>query len=300
MLDFPSANTSTPLLEATELEHLLGHLKQASQIDLTGYKRSSLLRRTQMRMQRIGVKNYQNYLDHLQQQPDEVQHLLDTILINYTYFFRDPFVWNYLANHLIPQIVANKAPDQLIRVWSAGCASGEETYSLAMMLIEILGVEQFQQRVRIWGTDADPDAILQARQGYYLDHGIEAVPEVLREKYFERRGDRHYWRSDFRRSITFQLHNLIQEPPLPNIDLLVCRNTLMYFTPETQLRTLIRFHFGLEQSGYLLLGQSENLVTCSHAALFTSIDKQVNVFTKVLDAHRDRRLLPLAFTPLSL
>lgn len=117
------AKATTPILEATELEDLLVYLSQAHQIDLTGYKRSTLMRRTVVRMQQVKFEHYRDYLNYLEQQPDEVTHLLSTIYINYTYFFRDLPVWEYLINQIIPQIIADKAPDEPIRVWSAGCAT---------------------------------------------------------------------------------------------------------------------------------------------------------------------------------
>jgi chemotaxis methyl-accepting protein methylase len=189
MLNVPLSNPVTPFLEDSELENLLHSFKQVLQVDLTGYKRPSLLRRTLVRMQRVGVECYQDYFNLLQQQPDEVTHLLDTIYINFTDFFRDRPFWYYLANQIIPQIVASKVPDEPLRVWSAACATGEETYSLAMLLIEVLGIEQFRQRVQIYGTDVDADAILQACEGYYPAYKpaykAEAMPTAFQERYFE-------------------------------------------------------------------------------------------------------------------
>lgn len=262
MLNFPSNNLATPILEEAELEDLLRYLKQVLQVDLTGYKRTSLLRRTLVRMQRVGVECYQDYLDRLQLQPDEVEHLLETIYINFTGFFRDRPVWDYLENQILPQIVASKARDEPIRIWSAACATGEETYSLAILLIEVLGVEQFQQRVQLHGTDVDADAISQAQKGYYSAYKVEAIPTRLQEQYFERKDEGYCWRQEPYGSISFHLHNLIQDPPLSQIDLLVCRNLLMYLTEEMQLQALASFHSSLQNDGFLLLGNVENLITC--------------------------------------
>lgn len=293
MLNFPLTHAAIPVLEETQLEDLLHYLKQTAQIDLLGYKRSSLMRRTLMRMQRVGVEHYQDYLDRLQQQPDEVKHLLDAIYINFTGFFRDLPIWDYLADHIIPQLMARKAPDQPIRVWSAGCASGEETYSLAMLLIEALGIEQFQQRVRIYGTDVDADAILQARTGYYPAYKVAAMPIALQERYFERRNEDYCWRPEPHHSISFHLHNVIQTPFLPQIDLLVCRNLLIYLTDETQLQALVNFYWSLEEKGFLLLGKVEHLITQLQRSLFTPIHRQSRIYIKVLDADQSNLLLPL-------
>jgi len=291
MLNFSLVKSVTPSLEETELEDLLHYLKQVLQVDLTGYKRPSLMRRTLVRMQRVGAAHYQDYLDRLQQQPDEVKHLLATIYINFTGFFRDRPVWDCLASQIIPQIVANKVLDEPIRVWSAACATGEETYSLAMLLIEALGIEQFQQQVQIYGTDVDADAILQACEGYYPVNKVEAIPIALQERYFERRNDDFCWRRDLHCSINFHSHHLIQDPPLPQIDLLVCRNLLMYFTDETQLQALVNFYSSLEENGFLLLGNVESLITRPQRSLFTSIHRQNRIFAKVQDADPSLPLL---------
>lgn len=296
MLTFSANNPVTPCLEETELEDLLRYFKQVLQVDLTGYKRPSLLRRTLIRMQRVGVERYHDYLSCLQQQPDEVTHLLETIYINFTGFFRDRPTWDYLAHQIIPQLIADKAPDEPIRVWSAACATGEETYSLAMLLIEALGIEQFQQRVWICGTDVDANAILQARKGYYPANKVEAMPTAFRERYFELQNKGYCWRRDLYGSISFHQHNLIQNPPLPRIDLLACRNLLMYLTEATQLRALSSFNSSLQNNGFLWLGNVENLITPPQRSLFAPIHRRIRIFRKVRDAEQSSPLLllPLA------
>lgn len=286
---------TVPSLEADDLEDLLTYLKDVQQVDLTCYKRSSLLRRTRVHMQQVRIEHYNDYLNYLKRRPDEVKQLLNTVFINFTYFFRDRAVWNYLEHQVIPQIIANKAPNEPIRVWSAGCASGEETYSLAMLLAEALGPEQFHQRVRIYGTDVDQEAILQARNGHYSSAAVTAIPVDRLERYFEYTSDGYRWRQDLRHPIIFHPHNLLQTPPLTQIDLLVCRNTLMYFTSEAQLRALVRFYFGLRPTGFLLLGQSESLVRRPQTLLFTLANQKAKVYTKVPNVERNYRLRSMAF-----
>lgn len=285
MQNFALVNSVTPTLEARELEEVLSYLNHVHGLDLTGYKRSSLMRRTLLRMHWVEVEDYRAYVDYLQQHPDEFTHLLDTIFINYTYFFRDFPVWDLLAHHIIPQLLASKAPNEPIRIWSAACASGEETYSLAMLLLEALGVNQFQQRVQLYGTDVDASAILQAQQGYYPAYKIETIPAALQKQYFEQRQDSYCWRPDFNGAIKFHLHNMIQDPPLTEIDLLVCRNFLMYLTAETQLRVLGHLHRSLQENGFLLLGNAEALVTPLQRLLFTPLNQANRIFVKTREAH---------------
>lgn len=290
---FSPAKISAAFLEKSDLEDLLSYLKHVHKIDLTGYKRPHLNRRIQVRMQQVGAECCQDYIEHLKQQPDEATHLLNTIFINYTSFFRDRPAWHILENEVIPQIIAKKAPDELIRVWSAGCASGEEIYSLAILLAEALGIEQFQKRVHIYGTDVDTDALLQARQGCYSIQTVAAIPPDRLDRYFDSTAEGYCWRQDLAHAITFRRHDLTQTPPFRGIDLLVCRNTLMYLTSEVQLQALVQLYTSLQPHGFLVLGQSERLVTRLRKSLFSLAYPQARIFTKVLDTNNDRLCLPL-------
>ncbi|HEY9871239.1 MAG TPA: CheR family methyltransferase, partial [Candidatus Obscuribacterales bacterium] len=263
-----------------ELEALLEHIRSARGFDFTGYKRSSLMRRVRKRMAQVGVQGFSDYMDYLEVHPEEFTNLFNTILINVTSFFRDPPAWDYLAEHILPRIIESKAAHEPIRIWSAGCASGEEAYSLAMLLADALGQKEFQERVKIYATDIDEDALAQARQAVYTQSDIEAVPEGLRERYFVQNGTRCSFRPDLRRAVIFGRHDLVQDAPISRIDLLSCRNTLMYFNAETQGRILRRFHFALNDGGFLFLGRAEMLLT--HAKLFTPAEMKHRIFTKTI------------------
>jgi two-component system CheB/CheR fusion protein len=262
-----------------QFEALLLHLKEARGFDFTGYKRSSLVRRVGRRMAQVSVPDYAEYLDYLQVHPDEFAALFNTILINVTDFFRDPEAWDYLRTELLPAILTGNGPDSPLRVWSAGCASGEEAYSLAIMLAEVLGPDAFRERVKIYATDVDDEGLAQARHASYGERETESLPAGQREKYFERVGDRYVFRKDLRRSVIFGRNDLVQDAPISRIDLLVCRNALMYFNAETQARILSRFHFALNDSGVLFLGKAEMLL--SHANLFAPIELKRRLFRKV-------------------
>jgi two-component system CheB/CheR fusion protein len=275
-----------------ELEALLGYLRQSRGFDFTGYKRNSLTRRINRRMQTVGVESYNDYIDYLEVHPDEFTQLFNTILINVTSFFRDEEAWRYLADTLIPQIISGKRADASIRVWSAGCASGEEAYSLAMLLAEELGMDGFRERVKIYATDVDNDALNSARHARYPDRAIEPVPEELRARYFEQAGGSYVFHKDLRRSVIFGRHDLLQDAPISRLDLLVCRNTLMYFNAEAQRRVLARFHFALNDRGVLFLGRAEMLLT--HANLFSPIDLRYRIFSKIARVNPRDRLLVIA------
>jgi two-component system CheB/CheR fusion protein len=216
-----------------EFDILLDYLKRSRGFDFTAYKRASLIRRVCKRLQTLGVETFGDYQDYLQVHPEEFSHLFNTILINVTKFFRDEEAWKFVETTVIPQIVEKKAKDP-IRVWCAGAASGEEAYTIAMLLSESLGQEQFNEQVKIYATDVDEEALSQARAATYTAKQIEALPPGYVEKYFERTDTRFSFRKDLRRSVIFGRHDLIQDAPISRVDLLTCRNTLMYFNSEAQ------------------------------------------------------------------
>ena len=274
-----------------DLEVLLDYLRRSRGFDFTGYKRTSLSRRIEKRMQAVGADGYLSYLDHLEVDPEEFTHLFNTILINVTSFFRDPPTWDFLSAEVLPRLAESKPDGEPIRMWSAGCASGEEAYSLAMATAEALGPDAARERVKIYATDVDEEALNQARQARYSPRQVEGVSPELLERYFERNGQGYVFSKDLRRSVIFGRHDLIQDAPISRIDLLVCRNTLMYLNSETQSHVLARFSFALREGGYLLLGKAEMLL--AHSNLFTSVDLKRRVFQKVPGATLRDRLMVL-------
>jgi len=262
-----------------DFENLLQYLRINRGFDFTGYKRSTLMRRVIKQMETLNIDTFANYQDYLEVHPDEFKDLFNTILINVTAFFRDASVWEYLAEEIIPNIIKNKQKDEPIRVWSAGCASGQEVYTLAIVMTEILGIEEFRRRVKIYGTDVDEQALTQARQASYSAKNINEVPLELRDKYFDLVNKNYVFRQDLRRCLIFGRHDLLQDAPISRLDLLVCRNTLMYFNSETQGKIINRFHFALNDHGYLFLGKAEMLVM--HSNLFISIDLKNRIFSKI-------------------
>ena len=262
-----------------ELAALLDYLHRTRGLDLSGYKRVGLLRRLAKRMRTVGVDGFGEYTRYLESHPTELTGLLDTLLINVTAFFRDDLPWQYLQNEIVPALVAQKPPADAIRVWCAGCATGEEAYTLAITLAEAVGIEAFQERVKLYGTDLDNDALAKARRGAYAERDLADVPAPLVEKYFDHRDQAFVFRKDLRRCLIFGRNDLMQDAPISRVDLLACRNTLMYLDGPTQAKVLARFHFALNEGGYLFLGRAET--TRSHGNMFTPVDLRRRVFTKV-------------------
>jgi two-component system CheB/CheR fusion protein len=275
-----------------EFESLLAYLKQSRGFDFTAYKRSSLMRRVLVRMQTMGAKTFTSYLDLLQADADEFTRLFNTILINVTGFFRDTPHWDYIRDEVVPRLAGPDGATEPIRVWSAGCASGEEAYSIAMLLAETIGPEAFRERVKIYATDLDEEALSQARHAAYSAQSAEDVPLPLRERYFDRQDDRYIFHKDLRRSVIFGRHDLIQDAPISRVDMLICRNCLMYLNTETQARVLARFHFALVPRGVLFLGKAETLLAQSRS--FEPLDIKRRLFVR---ADRPMEARYLRFTP---
>ncbi|OXM46272.1 CheR family methyltransferase [Amycolatopsis alba] len=247
--------------ETEDLEILLNFIKDSRGFDFTGYKRTSLARRIQKRMQAVQFDRYADYRDFLETNAEEFLELFNTILINVTSFFRDPEAWEHLRTTVVPEIVESVADDEEIRIWSAGCSSGEEAYSLAMVFAEQIGLEASTGRVKIYGTDVDEEALREARAGVYSRKALEMLPPDLLKKYFEPIGDRFVFRRDLRRRVIFGRHDITRDAPISRVHLLACRNTLMYFNVEAQAKIIERFHFALNEGGYLLLGKAEMLLS---------------------------------------
>jgi two-component system CheB/CheR fusion protein len=261
-----------------ELPALLDYLHRTHGLDLGGYKRGGLLRRLRKRMRAVSVPGFASYIDYLESHPTEHARLLDTILINVTAFFRDELPWDFLRDEVVPRLLEQKGAGDPIRVWCAGCATGEEAYTLAIVLAESLGDEAFRERVKIYATDLDEAALAHARLGAYpAAEAAELAPELV-DRYFERRGEQIVFRKELRRVIIFGRNDLLQDAPISRVDLLACRNTLMYFDAPAQARILARFHFALNEGGYLFLGRAETIQ--SHGTLFVPVDLRRRVFTK--------------------
>ena len=265
--------------EPPGFDALLDYLARTRAFDFSGYKPASVMRRVTKRMHEVGVEGFVEYLDYLEVHPHEFEALFNTILINVTEFFRDREAWDHLEAEALPRILEAKGSGEPIRVWSAGCAAGQEAYSVAMLLAEALGPQAFASRVKIYATDVDEDALTQARQGSYEEKEVAGVPEALRERYFATEDGRSVFRKDLRSTIIFGRNDLVQDAPISRIDLLLCRNTLMYFHAETQERIVGRFHFAMNSSGILFLGKAEMLTR--HQDLFSPLDHEHRLFVKI-------------------
>lgn len=273
--------------DSESFEAILEHLRQTRGFDFTAYKRASLMRRVVKRMHTVDVPTFEAYLDYLQVHQEEFEALFNTILIKVTSFFRDADVWEHVAAHVLPALIEERSASAPIRIWSAGCASGQEPYSVAMLLAERLGLDGLRQRVKIYATDADNEALTEARQATYPARLMADVPAPLVEKYFESNGVSFTLNRDLRRVVIFGGIDLVQDAPISRVDFLLCRNTLMYFNAEAQTRILSRFAFSLNPNGFLLLGRAEMLF--SHSTMFAPVDLKRRLFRVNVKADQRQR-----------
>jgi two-component system CheB/CheR fusion protein len=264
------ASDTLPPEADPEWRGLLDYLVEVRGFDFHGYKPASLARRVRKRMAAVKVPCFNGYQEYLETHPEEFAALFNTILINVTGFFRDPAAWEAVRTLAVPEIVAAKLSGEPIRAWSAGCASGEEAYTIAMIFAEQLGLDEFRERVKIYATDVDEDALNTARHAAYNVSQLEGVTPELLTQYFEQVDGLYFFRKDLRRQVIFGRHDLINDAPISHIDLLVCRNTLMYLNSETRARVLARLHFALNEGGFLLLGRAETLM--AHDYSFLPVD----------------------------
>lgn len=264
------------------VEAVQEHLRRSCGADLSLYERSTLIRHIAGRRGQLRLASLENYLEYLDQQPAEARRLLDAVLGVGSGFFRDSRMWELLAREIIPAIVAGKADGEPIRVWSAGCASGEEVFTLAMVLAESMGWEQFRRRVSIYATDVSEDALAKAREATYDAEALKPVGAELRARYLERGGQGDRFRREIRRSIVFGLHDLSRDPPISRLDLLLCRNVLVYLDLQLRARVAVRLHYALNPGGVLVLG---NVDTNPGAHLFEPIDPRWGVFRRTAADH---------------
>lgn len=236
----------------TQLRVRTGH-------DFSNYKRPTLLRRIERRINVHNLPDLQSYMVFLQKHPDETRALLKDLLISVTNFFRDSKAFKALEDDVIPGIFAGKTAEDQVRIWVAGCATGEEAYSLAMLCAEQAANIFDAPRVQIFASDIDETAISIAREGFYtLNDAADVSPERLRS-FFNRDGDGYRVKREIREMILFAHHNFLKDPPFSKLDLVTCRNVLIYLNTTAQQRVLETFHFALKLKGYLFLGSSESV-----------------------------------------
>lgn len=256
-MDLPDIDAS----RRGDLKGLLRKIRKDRDLDLEQYRRSYTERRLSNRMRALGLATYRQYAHHLDEHPEEYAKLLDALTINVTEFFRDPTVYEILRREVVPTIISEKSRTRTrsIRVWSAGCATGEEAYSLAMMFISAIGSRADDFSLSVIGTDIDPKALEKAKAATYDVAKLEGITRSDQQRFITKSDDTFTIGQEVRDHVKFRRLNLFEDEPINIVDLVLCRNVFIYFTREQQNRVVESFFKALRRGGYLVLGRSEKL-----------------------------------------
>jgi two-component system, chemotaxis family, CheB/CheR fusion protein len=264
--------------EPDPLHRILSVLASRTRHDFTLYKKSTLVRRIERRMTITHCTDASEYLKYLHHHPGEAHALFQDMLIGVTSFFRDPDVFVYLKENVLPELIGRSPDGAAIRVWIPGCSTGEEAFSVAITILECLEENNLNRQMQIFATDIDAKAIEKARQGAYPQNIAADIDEQRLKRFFKLEGDIYHVKSEIREPIVFAEQNLLRDPPFSNLDLLVCRNLLIYLKPEAQNRLLPLFHYTLKKEGILFLGTSESVGRFPE--LFQPVNKSLSIFQK--------------------
>ncbi|WFU20853.1 CheR family methyltransferase [Bradyrhizobium sp. CB1717] len=264
---------------ATSLSRIADILRNKTGNDFHGYKQNTFLRRVQRRMQVVQIEEIASYVDFLRNDKDEAQNLFNDLLIGVTEFFRDKREFEVLETQIIPKIFEGKANGQQVRVWVLGCATGEEAYSVGILLREHMAKLDSAPQVQIFATDIDGRALAAARVGRYRTNIEQDMSPERLARWFVREGDTYCVVKELREMCIFSQHNVIKDAPFSKLDLVSCRNLLIYLNAELQNRVIPLFHFALLPERYLFLGNSENVTR--HPKLFAPVDRRARIFRKL-------------------
>jgi len=266
--------------QADDLGRIFLSLKRQMGVDFSAYKESTLIRRVNRRMALHRIEKLGQYARYLRNNKKEIEALFDDLLINVTRFFRDDALFRALKKRFLPALLKNRSKDRQreLRVWVPGCATGEEVYSLAICILEVLGARLSKMRIQIFGTDLSESVIEHARAGIYPSAIEKDVPKARLNRFFNKRDGSYQIHRNVRDICTFARQNIAADPPFSRLDLISCRNVLIYLSPELHKRCIPQFHYALNPGGYLILGPAESVGM--YDELFKLVDKKNKIYVK--------------------
>lgn len=267
---------------------ILSLLHKRFKVNFNFYKMPTLIRRIERRMQIANVEHVEEYVNFLNENINELNHLYRDMLVDVTRFFRDPEAYELIQDDIIPKIIESKKDGETIRLWIAGCATGEEAYSITMLFQHLIEESSRMLELKVFATDLHEDSIRRATVGTFDPKSAEDIPEPFFDKYFYEENGRLYIEREIRQKIIFAPHDLLKDSPFTNLDMITCRNVLIYMIPNAQQKVLQQFHFGLNKNGYLFLGPSEYLGSLSND--FTTLNRMWRIYSK----NSNRRVLDVS------
>ena len=270
--------------QASLKEQIFSLLLREKRVDFSSYKQSTINRRIERRMSALKISSLHDYVEYLKNNYEEIISLYQDLLIGVTSFFRDPDAFESM-NMLLKARLEQKNKGDSIRVWIAGCSTGEEAYSVAIVLSELLGPNIAEYKIQIFATDIDEKATAHARRGLYTESAISSIKKIFLKKYFTKKGDAYEIIKPLRDMVIFSMHDLVKDPPFLRIDLLLCRNVLIYFNQSLQQKIMAAFHHALDVNGILFLGKSESILT--REDWFVSLDKRAKIFKSLYSGRNE-------------
>lgn len=276
-------------LNENTLKEIFGLIQSTTTYDFTAYKRPTIMRRIARRMTNKNITHPNVYLSYLRNNPEEINQLSKEFLIGVTKFFRDTEAFNIISEKIIPDIVNAKAGDEEIKIWVAACSTGEEAYSMAIMLCEYLSSKEKSFPIKIFATDIDKEAVSFAARGLYPESIAKDISPDRLDSFFIKKGNSYAISEHIRKMVIFAHHNVLKDPPFSRVDLVSCRNMLIYMDAALQKKILSVFHFSLNPKGYLFLGTSENLGELKN--FFSDVDKKWKIYQNL---YTNRAALPEA------
>lgn len=268
-------------MDERELATLLTKIQMERGVDLSGYKSSTFIRKVDARLQALHIDSLLEYIRFLGQNPAEYDRFIEIVTTNVTEFFRDMRVFKEIERSIIPQIIQYKRQrnNKIIRVWSAGTASGEEAYSLAILFCEQLGPRINDFVLKIYGTDIDHKCLERAKQAEYSFDEVKKMDNTRIAKYFIQANDKYRLIDGIKEMVTFLHHDLVHDEPLRYMDLVVCRNVLIYFSKDAQVKICAKLSQSLNDCGYLVLGLVESIVGRSKIG-FKTLERSLKIYQK--------------------
>jgi two-component system CheB/CheR fusion protein len=286
-------DSAAPDRPPDRLPEIIRLLRTKTAHDFTLYKEGTLQRRIERRMAMVAIKadGMARYLDILRKDKGELDLLAKDLLINVTSFFRDPKVFALLSEKIIPDLVRGRAPDRPLRIWIAGCSTGEETYSLAMLFLEEIAAANVNLKLQVFASDVDPDAVAHARDGLYAKAIEEDVSPERLARFFSKEDHGYRVSPELRAVVIFTVQDVLADPPFSRLDLVSCRNLLIYLRPEAQAKVISLFHFALREDGILLLGSSETVANAD--GRFKVISKPARLYRHIGRSRPGELVLPM-------
>ena len=287
--------TDAPDSKSSRLDPVLALLRVRSGHDFGSYKRATLQRRINRRMSLANVKTIPDYAELLRMNADEIKALTKDLLISVSGFFRDPEAWRTLDETVLAPLAGERAAGTEIRIWMPGCATGEEAYTLVMLAIERAEATHKQFNLKVFATDSQEANLKAAREGIYPEAALTGVSPERRRRFFDRLGGSYRVKNELREGIVFAQQNLLRDPPFSHLNLITCRNLLIYLEPEAQKKVVALFHFALEDGGNLFLGNAETIG--QHDELFDTVSQKWRIYRRIGPTRHDLVDFPVFGAP---